>query len=190
MSGYSLTSSINKLRSSSFILFITFLLVIYLLMVIGVYTIFPTQNTFPHLARNGMMAFLVIIFIITSKRLLKRDSFAPDLLDLSISAKSLILFFLGGGISILIIASMAGLLWLLVPYHFELQELSTPYILKELHSYFWNNFMEELMFRGYHKECEPIAFQAFAIGRPSCCFTHKLSTIPASMLSILPSRPG
>lgn len=42
----------------------------------------------------------------------------------------------------------------------------------------------------FSKDWDPIAFQAFAIVRPNYCLTHRLSTIPFSMLSILLSLAG
>ena len=103
----------------------------------------------PHVARNILAAVATIILIVGSIRLLKKNGIPGEALGLKLSTGSLLNFLLGLIIAIAVIALAAFILVLFVPYHFEKGLLTFNGMLKEAHSYFWGNFLEELMFRGF-----------------------------------------
>jgi membrane protease YdiL (CAAX protease family) len=80
---------------------------------------------------------------------LKKNGISGEALGLKLSTRSLLNFLFGVIIAIVVLALAAFILFLFVPYHFEKGLLTFNGMLKEAHSYFWGNFLEELMFRGF-----------------------------------------
>jgi len=110
---------------------------------------FPTQSLTQHFARTVSVAVAVLIVIAGSTKLFKKNNIPPEVLGLKLSAKSFFSFILGGLIGTTVIASVGLILYFFVPYHFEMGPLKAVEIIKIAHSYFWGNFLEELIFRGY-----------------------------------------
>lgn len=110
---------------------------------------FPGQYLVPHVARNILAAIATIILIVGSIRLLKKNGIPGEALGLKLSTRSLLNFLFGVIIAIVVLTMIALLIYLFVPYHFEIGMLTFNGMLKEAHSYFWLNFLEELMFRGF-----------------------------------------
>lgn len=110
---------------------------------------FPSQSFIQHFARTASMAIGALIVIIGSTRLLKKNDIPAEVLGLRLSVKSFFSFILGGVIGMIVIISIGLILYFFVPYHFETGSLKGVEVIKEAHSYFWGNFLEELIFRGY-----------------------------------------
>jgi membrane protease YdiL (CAAX protease family) len=110
---------------------------------------FPFQSFVPYLVRTGTSAVGTFIMLYVSVRLLKRTNVPANSLGLKLSRKSFAGFISGlvlGAIAILVAGSI---LYIFVPYHFEAGPLKTADVIREAHAYFWGNFLEELLFRGY-----------------------------------------
>ncbi|MVT41605.1 CPBP family intramembrane metalloprotease [Chitinophaga oryziterrae] len=110
---------------------------------------FPSQNTIPYIFRTTITALIVIFTIIGNIRLLKQNHLPTTFLGLDFSRRSFFNFLLGACIGILSLSLMGLILYLFVPFHFSAGTLNGSEILKESYSYFWGNFLEELIFRGF-----------------------------------------
>jgi len=110
---------------------------------------FPTQNLVPHLVRSCFAAIAVLVLIGGSVWLLKKSGIPAAALGVKISLKGLSDFLFGALIAMSLLALVALILYVFVPFHFERGPLNGAEVMKEAHSYFWGNFLEELMFRGY-----------------------------------------
>ncbi len=132
----------------SFLIFVGLCIVAWLINVFG-YITFPGQNLIPHLVRSGLAAIAVLVLIATSTRLLKKNGIPSAALGLKLSLKALSNFLLGMFIATLAISLITLILYFFLPFHFEKGPLKGAAIIKEAHSYFWGNFLEELIFRGY-----------------------------------------
>jgi membrane protease YdiL (CAAX protease family) len=111
--------------------------------------LFPSQNLFPYFVRTAISAAGAIILIFVSIRLLKKSNVAANALGLKLSQNSLFHFILGVMIGMVVIVILGIVLYTFVPYHFIGGPLKTSELVKEAHSFFWGNFTEELLFRGY-----------------------------------------
>ena len=132
----------------SFLIFVGLCIIAWLINVFGAIT-FLGQKLIPHLVRSGLGAVAVLILITRSTRLLKKDGIPSAALGLKLSLKALSNFLLGVFIAALAISLIALILYFFLPFHFEKGSLKGAEIIKEAHSYFWGNFLEELIFRGY-----------------------------------------
>jgi len=105
----------------------------------------PSQNLLPYFVRTAVSAAGALILILGSIRLLKKSNVAADALRLKLSKNSLFNFILG----VIVMVTLGIVLYIFVPYHFIGGPLKTSEVVKEAHSFFWGNFIEELLFRGY-----------------------------------------
>ena len=111
--------------------------------------LFPSQNIFPYFVRTAISAAGAIILIFGSIRLLKKSNVTANALGLKLSQNSLLNFILGVMIGVIVMVIAGVVLYISVPYHFIGGPLKTSGVVKEAHSFFWGNFTEELLFRGY-----------------------------------------
>jgi membrane protease YdiL (CAAX protease family) len=111
--------------------------------------LFPSQNLLPYFARATISAAGALILIFVSIRLFKKSNVAADALGLKLSQDSLFNFILGVMIGMIVMVILGLVLYIFVPYHFIGGSLKTSEAVKEAHSFFWGNFTEELLFRGY-----------------------------------------
>lgn len=116
---------------------------------VGVQMIFPSQNLFPYVIRTTIMALTVVLTAVGSIRLLKQNHLPAEALGLDISVRSLFNFLSGVCISVIFLLFLGMVLYLFVPFHFTAGALSGIQVMKECYSYFWGNFLEELIFRGF-----------------------------------------
>jgi membrane protease YdiL (CAAX protease family) len=137
-----------KFSSRSIWLFIMLGASAWLLNVLG-QIFFPSQNTIPFIISTTITALIVIFTIIGSIRLLKQNHLPTTVLGLSFSSRSFFNFLIGACIGILSLSLMGLVLYLFIPFHFSAGTLNGLQILKESYSYFWGNFLEELIFRGF-----------------------------------------
>lgn len=110
---------------------------------------FTSQNFIPYLARTSTSAVGVIILLFVSIRLLKRTNVPANGLGLKLTQKSVLSFISGLVLGAIAICVAGCILYIFVPYHFVAGPLETTDVIKEAHSYFWGNFIEELLFRRY-----------------------------------------
>jgi membrane protease YdiL (CAAX protease family) len=138
----------TKLRVGPVLGFIAAATVAWLINVFGQLA-FPSPKIVPYAAHTTITAIVVMLLIMVSVRLLKYFSLPPQSLGLKFtdfSPMHLLFGLLAGAMAVCL---LAGLLYLLVPYHFAIGPLSLIGFLKETYSYFLGNFLEELMFRGF-----------------------------------------
>ncbi len=112
-------------------------------------TFFPSQNILPYIIRTTITALTVIITIFGSTRLLKLNHLRAEALGLNLSGRTLLNFLFGVCIGIILLSLMGLILYFFVPFHFATGVLNGLQGFKESYSYFWNNFLEELIFRGF-----------------------------------------
>jgi uncharacterized protein len=110
---------------------------------------FPTDDTFPFIARNLLAVFAIGMLIIGSKWLLKRNDLSGDALGMQISASHLLKFFIGVFLAVIVMLILAVALWLVSPYRLEPGTTSTSALALQAINYFTGNMMEELIFRGF-----------------------------------------
>jgi membrane protease YdiL (CAAX protease family) len=110
---------------------------------------FPSQSFTQQLIRIGSLVVGALIMIVGSNRLLKKNNIPPEALGLRLSVKSMLGFTLGAIVGVIVLIAIGSMLYVFVPYHFEIGPLQGWGLLKEASMYFWGNFLEELMFRGY-----------------------------------------
>lgn len=110
---------------------------------------FPSQNLLPYFIRTGISAAGVLILIWVSIMLLKKSNVSKEGLGLKLTQKSLFNFILGALIALIVMVILGLVLYIFVPYHFIGGPMKTVEVLKEGHFFFWGNFTEELIFRGY-----------------------------------------
>jgi uncharacterized protein len=103
----------------------------------------------PYLARTTLAAIAVLIIIVGSIRLLKQNHLSAEALGLYLSRKSFFYFLLGVFIALVVLTFMGLILYIFVPFRFVTGTLNGLGLLKESYSYFWGNFLEELIFRGF-----------------------------------------
>jgi hypothetical protein len=101
----------------------------------------------------------VVALIAGSARLLRRDGLPVDRLGLDLTLAHARYFLLGVLGAILLICLLASALYSFVHFHWEFGPRSLSDVLLDGHAYFWGNFAEELMFRGY-----PLIILAGALG--------------------------
>jgi membrane protease YdiL (CAAX protease family) len=111
--------------------------------------LFPSQNLLPYFVRSAISVAATLILIFFTIRLLKKRNVAADALGLKLSQNSLFNFILGLTIGVIVMVVLGLVLYIFVPYHFIGGSLKTSEVVKEAHSFFWGNFTEELLFRGY-----------------------------------------
>ena len=111
--------------------------------------LFPSQNLLPYFVRTTISAAGALILIFGSIRLLKKSNVAEDTLGLKLYKKTLFNFILGVIMGVIVMVILGVVLYIFVPYHFIGGPLRTSEVVKESHSFFWGNFTEELLFRGY-----------------------------------------
>jgi membrane protease YdiL (CAAX protease family) len=112
-------------------------------------TVFPSQNIVPYIIHTTITALTVIIAIVGSVRLLKQNHLSTEALGLSFSGRSFLNFLLGVCIGIISLSLFGLIFYFFVPFHFAAGVLNGIQVLKESYSYFWGNFLEELIFRGF-----------------------------------------
>ena len=134
--------------ASSFGLFIGLGLIAYGLAMTGELFV-PGMRPEAQLGRMALTAIAVLVLLLGSLRLLRREGLAPDVLGLWLlpgRAK----WFMGGVVSAgFFMGLLAALLVLQVPFHWERGTLSSTNALLAAHRYFWNGMGEELLFRGF-----------------------------------------
>lgn len=109
---------------------------------------FPGENLVPLVARSLLAAFGTIVLAIGSGKLLQDHFRGPEQLGLRLNVRSFLGFFGGFAGGFLMIALLAGAIWLIVPFHFERGELPLAKVVPLANGYFWSNLGEELVFRG------------------------------------------
>jgi uncharacterized protein len=107
------------------------------------------DNTSALLARAVFSGCSVALLAFGSSRLLRRDGYPADALGLRPNLPHARGFIIGIGVGVLLMASMAAVLALQVPFHWVRGSSSLGHAALAAHAYFWNNFAEELIFRGY-----------------------------------------
>lgn len=137
-----------KLDIGSLFIFFILCIVTWLLNIFTQIT-FPSKSFIPYFARTACLTIGVLIMIVGTNRLLKSNNIPKEVLGLKLSLKSFFSFILGAGIGIITVIVIGGLLYFFVPYHFEVGSVKGIEVIKEANSYFWGNFLEELIFRGY-----------------------------------------
>lgn len=137
-----------KLDIRSLFIFFILCIVAWLLNVSTQIT-FPSKSFISHFARTASLAIGVLIVIVGSTRLLKKNNIPGEVLGLKLSLKSFFSFILGNVVGMIVLILMGSILYVFVPYHFETGSLKGVEVFKEANSYFWGNFLEELIFRGY-----------------------------------------
>lgn len=110
---------------------------------------FPGSNILPHTVRMVLTAAGTIVLAVGSERLLARQFGDNATLGLRPSGKAVVGLVGGCFAAFLWIGLLAAAFWLLVPFHFERGSLTAREIVPAAHQYFWSNFGEELVFRGY-----------------------------------------
>lgn len=145
---YFLQDKSFKLNVLSLVLFFVLCIVAWL-MNIFTQIAFPTQSLAQHFARTASLVIGVLVVIIGSAKLLKKNNIPPEVLGLQLSVKSFFSFIFGGVIGMTIVALVGVILYIFVPFHFVTGSLKGVEIIKIAHSYFWGNFLEELIFRGF-----------------------------------------
>jgi uncharacterized protein len=110
---------------------------------------FPTAHLLPYLTRNVALVAGAVILIAGTRRLLGKNAIIPRAAGLQLSRYTAASFASGIGIGMFVIVVTASVLRVLVPFHFERGTLTGMDVLKEAHSYFWGNLIEELLFRGF-----------------------------------------
>ncbi|AYB34702.1 CPBP family intramembrane glutamic endopeptidase [Chryseolinea soli] len=135
--------------SPSSVWFFIFLGVAAWLLNVGTQMVFPSQNLLPYIIRTTVLALTVVLTTVGSIRLLKQNHLPAEALGLGISVRSLLNFLLGACISVIFLLLIGTVLYLFVPFHFTAGALSGIQVIKECYSYFWGNFLEELIFRGF-----------------------------------------
>ena len=116
---------------------------------LGGQMIFSSQNMVPYLARTVITMILDLTVVFVSIRLLKKNGLPSRSLGLSIKVDTLSDILVGVLIGILAVSIIAGMLYVVVPYHFIKGTFSFGRVLQETISYFAGNSLEELLFRGF-----------------------------------------
>jgi membrane protease YdiL (CAAX protease family) len=111
--------------------------------------VFPGDRAGAHLGRVLCSMLAVLALIAGSTTLLRRGRLPADQLALKPTLHRGRGFFLGIAAAILLVGLYAGALHVLVPFHWEIGVRSASTVLLEGNAYFWGNFAEELIFRGY-----------------------------------------
>lgn len=148
MNNYFLKEKNFNLNIGDAFLFIVLGIIVWLMNVF-VPMLFPSQNVIPYVARTATSAVGALLLLYGSVRLLKRTKLPADGLGLKLSKKSFLHFISGLVLGAIVICVLGVVLYIFVPYHFIAGPLQTTDVIKEAHSYFWGNFTEELLFRGY-----------------------------------------
>lgn len=148
MLNYFLQKPGSHLNIPQFLIFIGLCIAAWLIIVAGHIT-FPSQNLIPHLIRSAISAIADLLLIFGSIWLLKKTNIPSAAMGLQLSIKSLLNFLFGVFIGIASLTFLASTLYLFIPFHFETGSFKGSEVIKESHSYFWGNFLEELIFRGY-----------------------------------------
>ncbi len=108
---------------------------------------FPAQGIVGQSARVVIPLLVTVGFIFLNRTFLVRDGFPRDALRLSLREVGWL--FAGCVLIVPIILGMAGVLWLLVPFHWERGAMTWTQVGWKAAEYFAGNFGEELAFRGY-----------------------------------------
>lgn len=116
---------------------------------VGAQMVFPSQNLLPYIIRTTVLALTIVITVAGSIRLLKQNCLPAEALGLSLSIRSLFDFLLGACIAVIFLWLIGIVLYVFVPFHFTTGPLSDIEVFKQCYSYFWGNFLEELIFRGF-----------------------------------------
>jgi len=109
--------------------------------------VFPGVGIFPRVARVLVPLCVAIGLVVLNERLLARDGFPRDVLGLAL--RRIGWFFAGGLVVVPIILTMAGALWLVLPFHWERGAMTWSQLGWQTAEYCAGNFAEELTFRGY-----------------------------------------
>lgn len=109
----------------------------------------PGDGMAPQVARTLVTLGFTIGLVLLNQRLLIRDGFGADALGLRLTPRHLARFLAGAGISAAIITLMGGVLWLLMPFHYQRGPLSLASLGLHAAEYLGGNAGEELIFRGY-----------------------------------------
>lgn len=110
---------------------------------------FPGVNILPRIARALLAGLGLLAIAVGSECLLIRQFHGECTLGLKPSAKSLAGFafgIAGGGV---VVAVIAGVLWLFSPFHLDRGSVTVRQILPDVQNYLFSNIGEELVFRGY-----------------------------------------
>jgi uncharacterized protein len=110
---------------------------------------FPGDRIGAYWARIACTSFAVMLLIAGSRWLFHREGFERDPLGLKPTVAHIVSFLIGIGCAVILIAALAAALYLVVPFHWERGSRSIVSVLMEAQAYFWGNFTEELIFRGY-----------------------------------------
>lgn len=110
---------------------------------------FPGDGLGAHLGHVLCSMVAVVALIAGSATLLRRDGLRADRLGLEPTLAHARYFLLGVVGAMLLVCLFAGALYSLAHFHWEPGPRSISAVLLEGHAYFWGNFAEELMFRGY-----------------------------------------
>jgi membrane protease YdiL (CAAX protease family) len=111
--------------------------------------VFPGDRLGAHLGRVLCSMVAVATLIAGSVALLRRDCLPPDRLGLRPTLAHARYFLVGVVGAIALICLLAAAFHAFVNFHFEPGRRTFPEVLLEAHTYFWGNFVEELLFRGY-----------------------------------------
>jgi membrane protease YdiL (CAAX protease family) len=142
----------NDKRSSlgwnSGLLFLLLAVAAWMVVRVGV-AAFPGDRAGAHVGRVLCSMLAVLALIAGSTTLLRRGRLPADQLALKPTLHRARGFFLAIAGAVLLVGSYAGALHVLVPFHWEVGVRSTSTVLLDANAYFWGNFAEELIFRGY-----------------------------------------
>lgn len=117
------------------------------MLAIPAWMFFPERGVFAHSARVFIPLLVVVGLIGLNRMFLMRDGFPRDTLGLGL--RRIGWFFAGGILIVPVMLAMAGVLWLLVPFHWERGAMAWSQLGWKTAEYFAGNFGEELAFRGY-----------------------------------------
>lgn len=148
ISTYFVKQSRFKFKLSSVFIFIVLAFFAWVINILG-QIIFSSQNLLPYCTRTIITLATDLALIYVSFHLLKQNYLPIEALGLSISKKTIFDIFWGAIIGAIVIAIIAGVLFMFIPYHFVSGPTGDSQVLKEGISYLVGNSLEELMFRGF-----------------------------------------
>lgn len=140
--------TLNRFEHRQFFLFLLLVIVCIASNLVG-RMFFPGENIAPRIARAILAGFGLLAIAFGSEHLLIRQFHGEFTLGLNLSAKSMAGFAFGAAGGVVLVAAIAGVLWLFSPFHFNRGSATIGQILTDVQDYLFSNIGEELVFRGY-----------------------------------------
>jgi uncharacterized protein len=135
-------------RLSSLCLFLALAGAAFLALPIG-HGFFPGDHAFARSARALCSILGILLLIVGSRRLLRRDGLPENRLALGPDAHHARAFLIGAGLACAHIALLLAILFLFAPFELRAGSRSLADVASEGIGYLTGNFVEELLFRGY-----------------------------------------